>query len=600
MKNILKSRYISFILALFMVVGVFLPQGRVFANKGKGKYKIDLRIDVKDRFLEENENMSGKVIRPSGRQVRVYKLNIKENLSKDQMFELASKYDSYTTEKINELREDKTIGEVFLSEKSKLYYDGKSYDEIWTDKIKGFDYSNLSEQILIEGLSEGYYLIKETEQSSAIESEKLVTNVVKLPDSSMKKNTLSINGKQTRPVNKKSIKLIKVDADNKDVKLDKAEFELYKKAEKEGEKDQQVNLTGDNGVYYRNDEKGAHIALKTWNGGKIEVYDLPEGTYYFKEIKPAPGYPEEGNKGKVSKNLKLGESDTIENKSIPILKKVDESDEKKTLDGVEFEVYKKDGTKLNFKKTNIGYEVDPKGQDKLVTKDGGFINITNLENGKYYFKEKETLKGYILSDKKYDFEIKSFNPVNEKGEIKINTVTNKPKKPNPKTPTGGFNFVKIDDSKDEKRLAGARFVLMKLDEKTNKYERVVKDGKQITLESGNNGEFRVDGLEYGRYAIREEAAPTNYYIDNPLTYFDVDAASISLPAKKIVNKPYKPVITRRDNTTVTKYVPTNATTVIKNIVKTGDVKIIIMAIAGLILLTMGIKLVNSSEKLQMA
>lgn len=600
MKNILKSRYISFILALFMVVGVFLPQGRVFANKGKGKYKIDLRIDVKDRFLEENENMSGKVIRPSGRQVRVYKLNIKENLSKDQMFELASKYDSYTTEKINELREDKTIGEVFLSEKSKLYYDGKSYDEIWTDKIKGFDYSNLSEQILIEGLSEGYYLIKETEQSSAIESEKLVTNVVKLPDSSMKKNTLSINGKQTRPVNKKSIKLIKVDADNKDVKLDKAEFELYKKAEKEGEKDQQVNLTGDNGVYYRNDEKGAHIALKTWNGGKIEVYDLPEGTYYFKEIKPAPGYPEEGNKGKVSKNLKLGESDTIENKSIPILKKVDESDEKKTLDGVEFEVYKKDGTKLNFKKTNIGYEVDPKGQDKLVTKDGGFINITNLENGKYYFKEKETLKGYILSDKKYDFEIKSFNPVNEKGEIKINTVTNKPKKPNPKTPTGGFNFVKIDDSKDEKRLAGARFVLMKLDEKTNKYERVVRDGKQITLESGNNGEFRVDGLEYGRYAIREEAAPTNYYIDNPLTYFDVDAASISLPAKKIVNKPYKPVITRRDNTTVTKYVPTNATTVIKNIVKTGDVKIIIMAIAGLILLTMGIKLVNNSERLQMA
>lgn len=600
MKNILKSRYISFILALFMVVGVFLPQGRVFADKGKGKYKIDLQIDVKDRFLEENENMSGKVLRPSGRQVRVYKLNINENLSKDQMLDLASKYDSYTAEKINELRENKTIGKVFLSEKSKLYYDGKSYDEIWTDKIKGFDYSNLSEQILIEGLSEGYYLIKETEQSSAIESEKLVTNVVKLPDSGMKKNTLRIYGKQTRPVNKKSIKLIKVDADNKDVKLDKAEFELYKKAEKEGEKDQQVNLTGDNGVYYRNDEKGAHIALKTWNGGKIEVYDLPEGTYYFKEIKPAPGYPEEGNKGKVSKNLKLGESDTIENKSIPILKKVDESDEKKTLDGVEFEVYKKDGTKLNFKKTNIGYEVDPKGQDKLVTKDGGFINITNLENGKYYFKEKETLKGYILSDKKYDFEIKSFNPVNEKGEIKINTVTNKPEKPNPKTPTGGFNFVKIDDSKDEKRLAGARFVLMKLDEKTNKYERVVKDGKQITLESGNNGEFRVDGLEYGRYALREEAAPVNYYIDNPLTYFDVDAASISLPAKKIVNKPYKPVITSRDNTTVTKYVPTNATTVIKNIVKTGDVKIIIMAIAGLILLTMGIKLVNSSEKLQMA
>ncbi|WP_311376652.1 MSCRAMM family protein [Anaerococcus lactolyticus] len=606
MKNILKSRYISFILALFMVVGVFLPQGRVFADKGKGKYKIDLQIDVKDRFLEENENMSGKVLRPSGRQVRVYKLNINENLSKDQMLDLASKYDSYTAEKINELRENKTIGKVFLSEKSKLYYEGKSYDEIWTDKIKGFDYSNLSEQILIEGLSEGYYLIKETEQSSEIESEKLVTNVVKLPDSGMEKNTLRIYGKQTRPVSKKSIKLIKVDSDNKDLRLNKVKFELYQKI-KDGDKEKSVpvKVTGEKGKYFYDETKGSAIALETWDKGEIVVENLPEGTYYFKEIEPIEGYnyPGNSNKGKESDPVQPGKEVTVTNAPFSILKKVDDKTGE-PLYKAKFKLFAKDGKPVKFKMIDGNYTYDPSGDLELVaTSKQGSIYVKDLPNGDYYFMEVEAPDGYYIKNKeeKYHFAYKDGQMKATNGDKYL--VIGNPKihtDKNPKTPTGGFNFVKIDDSKDEKRLAGARFVLMKLDEKTNKYERVVKDGKQITLESGNNGEFRVDGLEYGRYAIREEAAPVNYYIDNPLTYFDVDAASISLPAKKIVNKPYKPVITSRDNTTVTKYVPTNVTTVIKNIVKTGDVKIIIMAIAGLILLTMGIKLVNSSEKLQMA
>ena len=581
-----------------MVVGVFLPCGKVLADGGK--YSIELQIDVKDKknYSKHDFKKDSLFIKPSGRQVKVYRLNIEGDLSEDQMVELANKYDSYKAEDFKKLIDEKEINEGFLSEKSKLKYENKVYDEIDTSKIKDFDYSKLSEEILIKDLPAGYYLIKETEESAKILKEKLATNVVRLSDKNVKEGKLLINAKQVKKVKTKQIKLFKVDANNKDVKLDKAEFELYKKAEKEGEKDQQVKLTGDNGVYYRNDEKGAHIALKTWNGGKIEVYDLFEGTYYFKEIKPAPGYPEEGNKGKVSKNLKLGESDTVENHSIPILKKVVKGDENKTLDGVEFEAYKQDGTKLTFKKTDKGYEVDPKSNDKLLTKDGGFINITNLENGKYYFKEKETLKGYILSDKKYDFEIKSFNPVNEKGEIKINTVTNEPKTPITNTPTGGYNFVKIDSTKDKKRLGGAKFILMK--KVGDSYEKVLVEGKEVKLTSKDNGEFSIGGLEYGEYALKEIEAPKNHFITKKLTPFTIDAASSSLPAEEIVNEPYVPsVVTSRSNTITTKYTPSDVTRIVKSpLVKTGDIRIVIMAVVGFILLLMGIKLVNSGERIQ--
>lgn len=598
MKNILKTKYISFLLALVMVVGIFLPCGGALA--GGGKYSIELQIDVKDKedYSKHDFKNDSLLIKPSGRQVKVYKLNIEGDLSSDQMVELAAKYDKYTAEDFKKLKDEKKINEGFLSEKSKLKYGETTYDEIDTRKIKDFDYSKLSEEILIKDLPAGYYLIKETDESAKILKEKLATNVVRLSDKDVKEGKLLINAKQVKKVKTKQIKLFKVDANNKDVKLDKAEFELYKKAEKEGEKDQQVNLTGDNGVYYRNDEKGAHIALKTWNGGKIEVYDLIEGTYYFKEIKPAPGYPEEGNKGKVSKNLKLGESDTVENHSIPVLKKVVKGNENKTLDGVEFEAYKQDGTKLTFKKTDKGYEVDPKSNDRLLTKDGGFINITNLENGKYYFKEKETLKGYILSDKKYDFEIKSFNPVNEKGEIKINTVTNEPETPITKTPTGGFNFVKIDSTKDENRLGGAKFILMK--KVGSNFEKYLVNGKEVKLTSKDNGEFAIDGLPYGEYALKEVEAPENHTIVNDLTPFTVDAASSSLPAKKIVNEPYTPkTIVSKTNTITTKYTPNEITRIVKTpLVKTGDIRIVVMAIVGLILLMMGIKLVNSTERVQ--
>ena len=607
MKKIFKSRYISFLLALLMVVGVFLPRGGAFA-KDDSKYNIDIAINIhkKDELKKRLEN--GEQIVASNRAVKVYKLKVDKEMIEDDRLKLAKEYDALTIEAAEKkLKDEKKFDKEIPSEKSKFIYSGKAIDVIDKNSIKDFKLENLDldkEHIFVKDLEEGYYLIKETDESKKIPDAKLNTFVVKLSkDSVNDKNTLVLDAKVNKEVpNKKYLKLIKVDANNKDVKLNQAQFELYKKV-KNGDKieSQLVKVSGSRGKYIY-DEKGNTTVLETWNGGEIVVENVPEGIYYFKELKPAPGYKEEGNKGKVSKDLKPGESDTVENKSTPILKKIDKVNGK-TLDGAIFELYKKDGKKVNVKKTNAGYEVDPNGKDELITKNNGLLNITNLADGEYTIKEVKAPKGYKQADIKIDFAVKNFNAVDKDSKVKILVVENTPESETPpKTPTGGFNFVKIDSTKKENRLAGAKFILMK--KEGNGYKNVVKDGKEVKLTSPENGEFSITGLEYGEYALKEIEAPKNYTIDNELTPFKVDAASSSLPATKIVNKPFTPVITqRKQNTITTKYTPSDLTRIVKNpksIVKTGDIRIIIMAVVGLIFLFMGVKLVNSDKRTQRA
>lgn len=607
MKKFFKSRYISFLLALLMVVGVFLPRGGAFA-KDDSKYNIDIAINIhkKDELKKRLEN--GEQIVASNRAVKVYKLKVDKEMTEDDRLKLAKEYDALTIEAAEKkLKDEKKFDKEIPSEKSKFIYSGKAIDVIDKNSIKDFKLENLDldkEHIFVKDLEEGYYLIKETDESKKIPDAKLNTFVVKLSkDSVNDKNTLVLDAKVNKEVpNKKYLKLIKVDANNKYVKLNQAQFELYKKV-KNGDKieSQLVKVSGSRGKYIY-DEKGNTTVLETWNSGEIVVENVPEGIYYFKELKPAPGYKEEGNKGKVSKDLKPGESDTVENKSTPILKKIDKVNGK-TLDGAVFELYKKDGKKVNVKKTNAGYEVDPNGKDELITKNNGLLNITNLADGEYTIKEVKAPKGYKQADIKIDFAVKNFNAVDKDGKVRVIPVENTPESETPpKTPTGGFNFVKIDSTKKENRLAGAKFILMK--KEGNGYKNVVKDGKEVKLTSPENGEFSITGLEYGEYALKEIEAPKNYTIDNELTPFKVDAASSSLPATKIVNKPFTPVITQsKQNTITTKYTPSDLTRIVKNpksIVKTGDIRIIIMAVVGLIFLFMGVKLVNSDKRTQRA
>lgn len=620
MRRGLKSKYILFILSLFMIVGIFLPRGGALAEEAKkkaskdaanDKYIIDLNIGIKNKEELKKKLENGQSIEASNREVKVYKLKVEKDLTDADRLKLAKELDGLTIAKAEEKLKD-FIEKKIPSEKSKYFYDGKGYDVIDKTAIKDFKLEKLdldNEKIEIKDLDAGYYIIKETDESKSSAKYKLVTQVVKLPSEKMQDKKLVIVAKKEEDVkeNPKSIKLIKVDAINKDVKLNQAQFELYKKVE--NGKDQLVKVDGSRGNYSFN-ENGKTTALETWNGGEIVVQNLPEGTYYFKEIKPAQGYPDEGNKNKASKDVKLGGTVTVENHRRPLLQKVDKNDQNKTLNGAVFEIYNKsDNKKLNFKKTNVGYEVDPNGKDELITKDGGLLNITNLVDGTYVIKEIKAPEGYVLEKIEEEFTVKGFNAVDKEGKARILVIKNKlkpvtptpeePEKPEePKTPKGGYHFVKIDSSKKENRLAGAKFVLLKKEGAS--FKEMLKDGKRITLTSPDNGEFSIDGLEYGEYALKEIEAPKNHTISQELTPFTVDAASNLEPAKKIVNEPYVPTtVTSKQNTITTRHVPGEITRIVKNpLVKTGDIRIVVMAIIGIILTIMGIRFVNAGERKQ--
>lgn len=608
MKNIIKNRYISFILALLMIVGVFLPHGGALA-KESGKFNIDIDINIYNKEELENKLNKGESIEASHREVKVYKLKVDKELTEEDRLNLAKEYDALTiADAEKKLNEDKKLEKEIPSEKSKYIYNGEAFEVIDKNTITDFKLENLNlekERISVKDLEEGYYLIKETDESKKIPKAKLNTFVIKLDkDTVNDKNTIVLDAKVSQEVpNKKNLKLIKVDADNEGAKLDQAQFELYKKV-KEGnkEKNQLVKVSGTRGNYIY-DENGNTTVLETWNGGEIVVQDVPEGTYYFKETKPAPGY-DNSNVGKESDKVSPGGTVTVKNKITPILKKVNANKKDEYLKDAVFKVYNEDGKVLKFKKTGIYYEQDTNGKEEVVTDSNGAIYISDLRPGKYYLEETKSPDGYILSKNKIEFKIKDFRYVNDKGEVDVLIVENKPETPpeKPKTPTGGFNFVKIDSTKKENRLAGAKFILMKKEGTT--YKKYLKDGKEVSLTSPSNGEFSVSGLEYGEYALKEIKAPKNYTIDTELTPFKVDAASSSLPATKIVNKPFTPITTTsRQNTITTKYTPSDLTRVIKNprtIVKTGDIRIIIMAVAGIILLILGIRLVNSDKRTQRA
>lgn len=602
MKKILKYRYISFILALLMVVGIFLPCGGALADAGK--YSIDIGIKINDKDNLKKEVEEGGTIRSSARQVKVYKLKTDKAMTDKEMFDLAQSLHKSGEKEVSikdaedKLKEKKLFDkDGILSEKSKLVYDGKFVDEIKFNKGDNTDLTKLTEEnITIKGLEEGYYLIKETDESKKIANEKLNTFVVHLSDKTTNdKKVRRIEAKVTEKVPNDRIVLIKEDVDNSNIKLNQVEFELYRK-DKDGDK--VVTVDGSTGSYIYKD-KGKTSSLITNDDGKIVVENVPEGKYYFKEKTPHPGY-DKANIGTPSEDVSPGGTVTVKNKITPILKKVDAADKNKYLKDAVFKLYKKDGTVVKVKKTGIYYEEDKAGKEELVTDDKGAIYISELKDGEYYLEETKAPDKYILSKNKIEFKVKDGNVVDDKGKVKVLIIENKPEIPNPKTPTGGYNFVKIDTSNDEKRLGGAKFTLWKVvDKESKKLEKVIKDDKQVTLVSKDNGEFGIDGLEYGDYALKEVEAPKDHTIMTEYTYFTVDAASKSLPASKIKNKPFVPIITTNHRTTTTVYTPPEFTKIIRSpLVKTGDIRIVLMAIGGFILLAMGIKLVNSGERWQ--
>ncbi|MBV1943440.1 SpaH/EbpB family LPXTG-anchored major pilin [Streptococcus parasuis] len=129
---------------------------------------------------------------------------------------------------------------------------------------------------------------------------------------------------------------------------------------------------------------------------------------------------------------------------------------------------------------------------------------------------------------------------------------NKETKPDSETvKTGGYKFVKVDGINNNKKLAGAEFVVRESKEAGAKYFKATADGGQwvdtyreaTKYQTGTDGIVDVKGLEYGAYQLQETIAPEGYALptgDAAYTPFEVKEGSYknyNLPLEGIPNTP---------------------------------------------------------------
>lgn len=495
--------------------------------------------------------------------------------------------------------------------------------------------TNSDGQIIVNDLPEGNYKFTEI---STIDDYVIIDGEEDTEEFLYKPSIgKELDKQNSKSPEKRTLHLIKVDGDD-DKPLAGVEFKLYVNV---GDVSYPVGVDA-NGEYYiedkaENKNEDLNYIFKTDDQGNIILNDLPElpenGTYEFREVKTLDGYVLVDDK---THQAEFGKTVRVKNYKNPTpidikLTKVD-SYNGNPLDKVGFELYRvkveeKDNGRLENVTERVGltgeagsYQFDETAAQssleyQLYTNTNGEISVSNLPDGDYYFKENEPLEAYDTEENNGKESLR-LDRENNTYEMK-----NKPKVPGVYPPDsdrkgkGGFRFVKVDDSKDQNRLAGATFALYSVNEKGENVPYEV-GGKRVTLKSGSNGEFEVKNLPVGNYILRETAAPNGYILDvNPIK-FEITKDSYSKDAIMIVNKknPDKtvtppvvrppsrtnpPTTTRTVRSPRTYYVPKDKPGVPRGpLVKTGDIRIVILIGLGLLMIIGGLIIVNKDEKNQ--
>ncbi len=266
-------------------------------------------------------------------------------------------------------------------------------------------------------------------------------------------------------VKKGQIKVIKIDADNNEVKLPDVEFKIY-------------------------DQNGEVVdTLITDKNGEAISKKLPLGQEYkVKETKTGKWYVLDQNAQTVV--LKQGEITNLVFKNekkkgqIKVIK-VDKDNNEIKLEGVEFEVYDEAGNLV----------------ESLVTDQNGEAVTKKLPiDQKYTIKETKTLENYVLSDEEKtvvleENQITTLNFANEKikGYIEITKVS--------------ADDNSITNEKKGTALKGAIFEI---------YNE--KDELVDTITTKEDGKATSKLLEYGKYYIKEKDTGSKYYVLNTNKY----------------------------------------------------------------------------------
>lgn len=318
-----------------------------------------------------------------------------------------------------------------------------------------------------------------TDVNGRIEVENLNTGTYTLRETKTKKEynlavdkDLTITWKKTAEVKvenekkKGQIKIIKVDADYNEVKLEGVEFQII--------------------------DKNNHIVetIKTDKNGEASTSRLPIGDYKIKES--SLGRNEEyilNDEVKVitveENKIKTIKFENERKKGNLKIYKVDLDNNKIPVSDVEFVVTDQDGYKY-----------------KAISDENGIVYIENIRTGSATIKETKTNKIYKLSEETYNSEINW----NETTEI---TIQNEKLK-------GQIEVFKVDSENNEIKLEGVEFQVI------NSNDEVVE-----TITTNKDGYAITSRIPIGEYKLKEVKTDEMHILNEDIVKVDVTTDIIS-------------------------------------------------------------------------
>ena len=338
---------------------------------------------------------------------------------------------------IEVIKTDNETGERIAGVLFGLYKDGTEISRATTDA---------NGQASFDRLMPGKYIIKEI---SNLDNYVINTQDFEVNVKFGEKSTINI----TNEKKKGQIKVVKIDKDNNEVKIEGVTFKIY-------------------------DELGREVdTLITDTNGEAISKLLPVGqTYTLKEISTLDNYVINTQDFKV--DVKFGEISTVnvtnEKKKGQIkVVKIDKDNNEVKIEGVTFKIY-----------DELGREVDT-----LITDTNGEAISKLLPVGQTYtLKEISTLDNYVINTQDFKVDVKF-------GEISTVNVTNEKKK-------GQIEVIKIDKDYNEIKLEGVTFEIL------DKNENIVD-----TLVTDTNGKAISKLLPIdNEYTIREKETRKEYIL----------------------------------------------------------------------------------------
>ena len=263
------------------------------------------------------------------------------------------------------------------------------------------------------------------------------------------------------------------------------------------------------------------------NGEFITPYVLDSGKYRLEEIDQViDGYlwNQESHEFEIGENSEFRNDskygiifDTeFENQRVKGEIKINKQGEKVELnDGYTFTTEILAGVKFGL------YDTNDNLIETGISNEEGIIVFSNLDLGKYYVRELETLDGFVLDKTKHYIELNykdQYTPVITYETTIVNKV-----------PTGKLEFTKTDFSESETLPNTLIEIYTENDE-------LVFSGR-----TDENGKIVIERLPIGKYYILEKEAPEGYTLNEEKMYFEItqdeEVIKCNMKDNKIIEVP---------------------------------------------------------------